>query len=316
MSKIVWDKVGEHFYETGVNKGVLYNYNKTNKTFDNGVAWNGLSAVNESPSGAEPSAIWADNIKYLNLMSAEQFAATIEAFTYPKEFEKCDGLADIADGVVIGQQNRELFGFCYQTLLGNDTDGTSLGYKIHIVYNCTASPSEKNHATVNDNPEAASLSWSISTTPVEVTGFKPTATVEVDSTKFTTAEGKAKLAALEAILYGTDAEDPRLPYPNEIIALIGQADVMATLTDLSITGATLTPTFSASNKSYVAATTADTNVVSATAESGATAVIKVNGVKIDSGDSAEWNEGGNMVIVTVTKDNVETGVYTVVVTKS
>lgn len=316
MSKLVWDRVGEHFYETGVNKGVLYNYNKTNKSFDSGVAWNGLSAVNESPSGAEPSAIYADNIKYLNLMSAEQYAATIEAYTYPPEFEKCDGLASIADGVVIGQQNRQMFGFAYQTLVGSDTEGTALGYKIHLVYNCTASPSERNHSTVNDNPEAASLSWSISTTPVDITGHKPTATVEIDSTKFVTDAGKAKLAALEAILYGTDSSDPRLPYPDEIIALIGQADTMATLTALTITDATLEPTFASTTKAYTASTEADESTITATAETNATAVIKVNGFAVASGSEVSWNEGSNIVTVTVTKADTETGVYTVVVNKA
>lgn len=316
MSKIVWDRVGEHFYETGVNKGVLYSFDKTNRTFTNGVAWNGLSAVNESPSGAEPTAIFADNIKYLNLMSAEQYAATIEAYTYPPEFDKCNGLAEVADGVTIGQQNREMFGFAYQTLLGSDTEGTARGYRIHLVYNCSASPSEKNHATVNDNPEAASMSWSISTTPVEVTGYKPTATIEIDSTKFTTAAGKAKLAALEAILYGTPSSDPRMPLPDEIVALIGQADTAATLSALAIDGVTLSPTFSSAVKNYTAETTDTSNEVSATAESGASAVIKLNGNVLTSGSAATWNEGSNVVSVTVTKEETETGIYTVVVTKS
>lgn len=221
--KLVWDKVGEHFYETGVDHGVLYNYDKTAKAFASGVAWNGLTAVNEQPSGAEPSPIYADNIKYLNLMSAEEYAATIEAVTFPKEFEKCDGFAEVAPGVTIGQQNREMFGFCYRTLMGSDTEGTALGYKLHIVYNATASPSERAHSTVNDNPETASFSWSISTTPVEVPGYKPTATLEFDSTRFTTEEAKAKLTALEDILYGTDEAEPRLPYPTEIIRLMGNA---------------------------------------------------------------------------------------------
>ena len=316
MSKIVWDRVGEHFYETGVNKGVLYSFNKADRTFGSGVPWNGLTAVNEAPTGAEPTPIYADNIKYLNLISAEQYAATIESLCYPPEFERCNGLATIADGITIGQQNHELFGFSYQTIIGNDTEGTALGYKIHLVYNCTASPSDKNHNTVNDNPETESLSFSVSTTPVEVDGFKPTATIEIDSTKFTTDAGKAKLAALEAILYGTEASDPRMPYPNEIIALVGQADTIATLTALAIDGVTLVPTFSASNKTYVAATTNASNEVSATAESGASAVIKVNGNVLTSGSAATWNAGSNVVSVTVTKENADTGIYTVVVTKS
>ncbi len=214
MSKIVWDAIGERRYETGVDHGVLYKY--ANNAFGNGVAWNGLTAVNESPSGAEPSPLYADNIKYLNLMSAEEYAATVEAYTYPDEFEECDGSAVIADGVYIGQQPRKLFGLCYRTLIGNDVLGTEKGYKLHLIYNCLASPSERSHATVNDSPEATTLSWSLSTTPVAVNGFKPTACVTVDSTK--TPEGK--LADLEAILYGDENTEPRLPFPDEVARII------------------------------------------------------------------------------------------------
>lgn len=222
MSRLVWDRISEHFYETGVDHGVLYSYNKTTKKFENGVAWNGLTAVNESPSGAEPTAIWADNIKYLNLMSAEQYGATIECLTYPDEFDKCNGLASLGEGVTIGQQAREIFGFCYRTLIGNDTEGTSHGYKLHLVYNATASPSEQGHSTVNDSPEAGTLSFSVSTTPVDVPGFKPTATVVIDSTKV----DSAKLKAIEALLYGTDAGDDQeatiasLPLPEDLIKLL------------------------------------------------------------------------------------------------
>lgn len=222
MSKIVWDKIGEHYYEAGVDHGVLYSYNKNTKKFENGVAWNGLTAVNESPSGAEPTAIWADNIKYLNLMSAEQYGATIECLTYPKEFDKCNGLASLGEGVTIGQQPREIFGYSYRTLLGNDTEGTNFGYKLHLVYNATASPSEQGHSTVNDSPETGSFSFSVSTTPVDVPGFKPTATLVIDSTKV----DSAKLTAIEALLYGTDAGDGQeattasLPLPEKIIEIL------------------------------------------------------------------------------------------------
>lgn len=216
MSKIVWDATGEHLYETGVDHGVLYKYDSSTKKFSNGVAWNGLSAVNEAPSGAEPTPIWADNIKYLNLLSAEEYGCTIEAFYSPEEFDECDGTAEIATGVTIGQQPRKLFGFCYRTLIGSDTEGQKKGYKIHIVYNCTASPSEKNHATVNDSPDVQPLSWTISTTPIEVTGMSPTATVVIDSTKVTAS----KLAALEAVLYGGEGSEPRLPLPDEVITLV------------------------------------------------------------------------------------------------
>lgn len=215
MAKIKWDQIGERFYETGVSKGVLYLYDAEQKTYGNGVAWNGLTAVNQSPSGAEPTALYADNIKYLNLMSTEEFGATIEAYTYPDEFAQCNGEADLGKGVTIGQQKRSTFGFSYQTKIGNDVDA-DLGYKIHLVYGALAKPSAKDYATVNDSPEAITFSWEISTTPIEVEGMKPTATVEIDSTKC----DAAKLAALESMLYGTASEEPKLPTPDEIIALL------------------------------------------------------------------------------------------------
>lgn len=221
MARLVWDKTGEKTYETGVDRMVLYLYDTTTKTFKDPIAWNGITAFNESPSGAEPTALYADNIKYLNLMSAEEYGATLEAYSYPDEFEECDGSKEIAPGVVIGQQNRRLFALCYRTLIGDDVSGTEKGYKLHIVYNCLASPSERNHATVNDSPEAANPSWTISTTPVEVKGSKPTVTVTIDSTL---VDGDA-LTEFEDILYGTDADpddqtsvatDGRLPFPAEI----------------------------------------------------------------------------------------------------
>ena len=215
--RLVWDKTGERIYETGVDRMVLYRYDSLTKTFKDAVAWNGITAFNESPSGAEPTALYADNIKYLNLMSAEQYAATLEAFTYPDEFEECDGSKEIAPGVMIGQQNRKLFAVCYRTLLGDDQQGTDLGYKLHIVYNCLASPSERGHSTVNDSPEAANPSWSISTTPVEIPGYKPTATIVIDSTEV----DPDTLAAFEDILYGTSSTEGRLPFPAEIAEIFG-----------------------------------------------------------------------------------------------
>ena len=215
MAKLQWDKTGEHFYETGVDHGVLYPMNDGGQTYATGVAWNGLTAVTESPEGAEVSAIYADNIKYLNLMSAEDFKATIEAYTYPEEFEQCDGSASLALGVKIGQQSRKAFGFCYRTKVGNDLN-PELGYKIHIVYGATAAPTERAYETVNDSPEAITFSWEVSTIPVEVTGFKPTAHVEIDSTKVE----PAKLAKIEAKLYGSETEEPTLLMPDEIVALI------------------------------------------------------------------------------------------------
>ena len=222
MSKIVWDKTGERLYETGVKNGVLYL--QTNGVYNNGVAWNGLTAVTESPSGAEATALYADDMKYLNLYSAEEFGATIEAYTYPDEFAECDGSKELVDGVVIGQQTRKVFGLCYRTVIGNDTDGEAHGYKLHIIYGAMASPSEKAYATINDSPEAITFSWEITTTPVNVAGAKPTASVVIDSTK----ADPTKLAALETILYGkdpttdggSDGVDPRLPLPDELKTLM------------------------------------------------------------------------------------------------
>ncbi len=215
MSKIVWDAIGEHTFETGVRNGVLY-LKDTEGAYNTGVAWNGLTSVSESPEGAEATDLYADDIKYLTLMSAENFKATIEAYTYPVEFEECDGSATIANGVVIGQQSRKPFGLCYRTAIGNDTDGNEHGYKLHIVYGCQASPSEKQYSTINDSPEAITFSWEVNTTPVNVTGKKPTATLIIDSTK----ADKAKLTALEAILYGSESTEPRLPLPDEIATLM------------------------------------------------------------------------------------------------
>ena len=216
MARLVWDKTGERFYETGVKQGVLYPM--VDGTYPKGVAWNGLTAVTESPSGAEATPIYADDIKYLNLYSTEEFGATIEAYTYPKEFEECDGSAEIAVGVTIGQQTRKSFGMCYRTVIGNDVENEAHGYKLHIIYGATASPSEKAYATINDSPEAITFSWEITTVPVNVDGFKPTASLTIDSTKV----DSAKLTALEDILYGKGETEARLPLPDEIATMMAQ----------------------------------------------------------------------------------------------
>lgn len=211
MSKIVWDQTGERLYETGVKRGVLY-VQDSGGTYPKGVAWNGLTAVTESPSGAEATPLYADDIKYLNLISTEELGGTIEAYTYPDEFAECDGSASIATGVYIGQQPRKTFGMCYTTTVGNDVDSNAHGYKLHLIYGALASPSEKAYSTINDSPEAITFSWEFSTTPVNVTGFKPTANIVIDSTKAT----PEKMAALEKILYGDTDVEPRLPLPNEV----------------------------------------------------------------------------------------------------
>lgn len=215
MPRLVWDSTGEKTYETGVEQGVLYPM--SNGTYPAGVAWNGLIGVTESPSGAEPTALYADDQKYLTLLSAEEFGATIEAYTYPDKFAECDGSKEIAPGVYAGQQTRKMFGLSYKTLYGNDVDGNSHAYKLHIIYGAYAQPSEKGYETVNDSPDAITFSWELSTSPVKVDGFDPIASLTIDSTKV----DADKLSALENILYGSDDADARLPLPDEIISIVG-----------------------------------------------------------------------------------------------
>lgn len=216
MAQLTWDNAGERYYETGVKKGVLYVYDNEAKAYGKGVAWNGLTAVTESPSGAEANPLYADDIKYLNLLSNEEFGGTIEAYQSPEEFDECDGTASVVAGIKLGQQKRKTFAFCYRTSLGNDVEGADYGYKIHIVYGALAAPSERAYATVNDSPEAITLSWEFTTTPVEVTGFKPTSHVEIDSTKV----AEATLKAIEDSLYGTDSQEPTLLLPNELASIV------------------------------------------------------------------------------------------------
>lgn len=215
MSKLVWNEIGKRFYETGVEKGVLYP--QEGGAYPKGVVWDGLTGVTESPSGAEATPLYASNIKYLNLMSKEEFGATIEAYTYPDEFAVCDGSAELTKGVSVGQQPRKLFGMSYVTLKGNDTESTDHGYKIHLIYGAMASPSERAYATVNESPEAITFSWTITTTPVEIKGMKPSACITIDSTKVEAP----KLKALEDALYGTAEKEAHLPLPEELITILG-----------------------------------------------------------------------------------------------
>ena len=215
MRKLAWDSAGERMFETGVKQGVLYPIQSDGK-YTKGVAWNGLTAVTESPSGAEATPLYADDIKYLNLLSNEEFGATIEAYTYPDEFAECDGSAELVTGVMIGQQKRKVFGLCYRTTIGNDVDGNDHGYKLHLIYGCLAAPSEKAYSTINDSPEAITFSWEVTTTPVNVEGFKPTSQITIDSTK----ADPTKLAALEAVLYGGAETEAKLPLPDEVATLM------------------------------------------------------------------------------------------------
>lgn len=217
MPRLTWDDLGKRFYETGVKQGVLYP--QVGGAYPKGVAWNGLTAVTESPSGAEPTPLYADDIKYLELTSNEEFGCTIEAYTYPDEFKACNGETTLAEGVTIGQQTRVPFGFCYKTILGNDEKKNDYGYKLHLVYGATASVSEKAFQTINDSPEAITFSWEVTTTPVSVKGFKPTAILTIDSTTI----AADKLTALEDILYGKETVEARLPLPDEIAELVKAA---------------------------------------------------------------------------------------------
>lgn len=218
MSKLVWDKTGERLYETGVKQGVLYPQ-AAGGTYPKGVAWNGLTNITESPSGAEATALYADDIKYLNLVSAEELGGTIEAYTYPDEFAECDGSAALTEGVFIGQQDRKTFGLCYRTTLGNDVDSNGHGYKLHLIYGALAAPSEKAYATINDSPEAITFSWEFKTTPVNVADHKPTASLTIDSTKVS----ETKMAALEKVLYGDGDTEARLPLPDEVVQILTSA---------------------------------------------------------------------------------------------
>lgn len=290
MSKLIWDNTGERYYETGVKMGVLYPLSTADPStpYPLGVVWNGLSSVQESPSGADANAIYADDIKYLELRGAEEFGATIEAYTYPDEFAVCDGSAEVADGVMVGQQVRKRFGFCYRTILGNDTETDSYGYKLHLIYNAMASPSERQYQTVNDSPEAITFSWEITTTPVAVDGYKPTASLTIDSTK----ADPTKLAALEDALYGTSDSDPYLPLPSEVIEMMGGANTF----DITLNRANATVQV---GKSIVLKATTVPSGKTVTWESSATGKATVsNGIVtgVATGDStitASFTESGH-----------------------
>ena len=308
---LAWDETAKRFYETGSKRAVLYKQDATG-AYGNGVAWSGLTGIDESPSGADATDLWADDIKYLTLRSAEQFAFTIKAYTYPDEFGECDGTAEPANGVVIYQQSRRAFGFSYVSTKGNDVQNNDYGYKIHLIYGATASPSSRSLGTINDIPEAVEFSWECSTTPVNLTGYKATAEIVIDSTKVPAA----KLAQLEAILYGDGTTAARLPLPDEIISIFSGAVTDATPSAITIGSSILTPEFATTVRAYTTTTTNSKDAVSATGGSGVTIAITANGTAIESGDEVSWEIGNNTVIITASKLGCNTTTTTVTVVKS
>lgn len=306
--RLAWDEESKKLYETGVDRGVVYP--KEAGVYPRGYPWNGLTAVNERPSGAESNALWADNMKYLNLRSAEEFGATIEAYTYPDEFAACDGSLQVATGVYVGQQKRKSFGFAYRTRIGNDVDDTDHGYKVHLLYGCDASPSEKNRQTINDSPEAITFSWEVSTTPVKVSqsGVRPVAHLEIDSTKV----DAAKLASFEDILYGTETEEARLPLPDEVFAHFGgEAQPGIHLSQRVVR---LSATASAPN--HTATLTAETTPADATVTwtSSDNAVVTVSNGVLTLDDSASQPDSA-IITASITVDGIQySDTCTVIVT--
>ena len=308
---LAWDVVSKKLYETGSKRAVLYKQDDSGN-YGDGVAWSGLTGVDESPSGAEATDLWADDIKYLTLRSAEQFAFTIKAYMYPPEFGECDGTAEGAGGVTIYQQSRRAFGFCYTSTLGNDVQNNDYGYKIHLIYGATASVSSRSYGTINDSPEAIEFSWECSTTPVAVTGYKATSEVVIDSTKV----DPAKLAQLETILYGDGTSKARLPLPDEVISIFSGAATDAVLTGITIANATLAPEFDDDTFVYVATTTSASSAITVTAGSGVDITIKVNGTTVANEGTASWNEGNNNVEITASKLGCNTTVTRITVVRS
>lgn len=279
--KLVWDATGHKTYETGVKQAALFVM--SNGSYGAGVAWNGVTTVTESPSGAEATPLYADDIKYLNLISAEEFGATIEAYTYPDEFMECDGSASIATGVFIGQQARKTFGLVYKTTLGNDTENTQYGYKLHIIYGATAAPSEKAYSTINDNPEAITFSWELKTTPVNVTGGKPTATLVIDSTKV----NATKLAQLEDVLFGTAAANARLPLPDEIASIMGTSSAYSVTNYLT--------NMETSNTDTTATTSYSATLTAASGYTKANVIVMMGGVDVTS---TKYNSSTGAITIT------------------
>lgn len=307
-----WDETGERFYETGIKQCVLYPQN-IDGTYGNGVAWNGITGVDESPSGADPTDLWADDIKYLSIRSTEEFGFTVKAYTYPDEFGICDGTATPVAGLKIFQQARRGFGLCYRTTKGNDAAFNDYGYILHLIYGATVNPSSRSYSTINDSPSAIEFSWEAKTTPIAIDGYRNTAVLTIDST-VVPAE---TMADLEAILYGTEGgAAARLPLPSEVISILGGQSTNAQLSGITIGSSTLAPTFAASTYVYGTTTSNTKDAVSATAAEGVTVAIKANGTTIDSGDEVTWNAGANTVEITASKAGSNTKTYTVSVVKT
>ena len=310
--KLKWDETGERIYETGIKQCVLYPQN-LDGTYGDGVAWNGITGVDESPSGADPTDLWADDIKYLSIRSTEEFGFTVKAYTYPDEFGICDGTQSPVAGLKIYQQARRGFGLCYRTTKGNDSAYNDYGYILHLIYGATVNPSSRSYSTINDSPSAIEFSWEAKTTPISIDGYRNTAVLTIDST-VVPAE---TMAALEAILYGTEGgSDARLPLPAEVISILGGQSTNAQLSSITIGSSTLAPTFAASTYAYGTTTSNTKDAVSATAAEGTTVVIKANGTTIDSGDEVTWVSGPNTVEITASKAGSNTKTYTVSVVKT
>lgn len=306
-----WDETAKKMYETGSKRAVLYKQDNTG-AYGSGVAWSGLTGVDESPSGADATDLWADDTKYLTLRSAEQFGFTIKAYMYPPEFGECDGTAEPATGMSIYQQPRRAFGFCYTSTVGNDVQLNDYGQKIHLIYGATASPSSRSMGTINDSPEAVEFSWECTTNPVDVPGYKATAEIVLDSTKIS-AE---KWAALESILFGDGTSAARLPLPAELIEILEGSVADATLTDVEIANATLVPEFDDEVFVYAATTTSASGKITVTAAEGINIAIKVNGTTVENEGTASFNEGNNTVVITASKPGMNTTTTNITVVRS
>lgn len=310
MSKIIWDATGEHFYENGVSHGVIYPQ-AANGTYPQGEGWNGLTSFDISPTGGESNPIYADNFKYLDLISDEEVEGSIGAYTYPDSFAECNGEKALLPGFKVGQQLRKRFGFSCQTIIGNDVEQGDYGYKIHLVYGAITTPSERSYETVNDSPEPIEMSWDFTTMKVNITGAKPVAHIELDSTKLPAAA----MTAIENVLYGTASTEPRLPLPDEVMAIISGTVPEISLTALSVGSETLNPAFDADVTEYTISTTSSSAAVTASAASGTAVAILVNGESITNGDDADFVVGVNTIKITLTKNEL-TRIYTITVNRA